>query len=51
MIDSTVKKTFQEQGYYVFKNAFKLQTDYTIAQNITTKKTNGIWHFQMQFSF
>lgn len=38
-------------AYYVFKNAFKLQTDYTIAQNITTKKTNGIWHFQMQFSF
>ena len=22
MIDSTVKETFQEQGYYVFKNAF-----------------------------
>ncbi|MFN8260499.1 MAG: porin [Chitinophagales bacterium] len=37
--------------YYVFKNAFKLQTDYILAQNKTTDKLSGLWRFQMQFAF
>ncbi len=40
-------------AYYVFKNALKFQTDYTLLQNKT--KTNdqlsGIWRFQMQLAF
>ncbi len=38
-------------AYYVFKNAFKLQTDYILAQNKTTNKLSGLWRFQMQFAF
>lgn len=38
-------------SYYVFKNAFKLQTDYTLNQNKTTNKLAGLWRFQMQFAF
>lgn len=37
--------------YYVFKNAFKLQTDYILAHNKTTDKLSGLWRFQMQFAF
>ena len=38
-------------AYYVYKNAFKIQTDYTIAQDKTTNKVSGLWRFQMQFAF
>lgn len=38
-------------AYYVFKNAFKLQTDYTIIQNKTINNIAGLWRFQMQFAF
>ncbi len=38
-------------AYYVFKNAFKLQTNYVIVQNKTTDKLSGLWNFQMQFAF
>lgn len=38
-------------AYYVFKNAFKLQTDYTISQNKTLNNLAGLWRFQMQFAF
>lgn len=47
----TVNEYAAGVAYYVFKNAFKLQTDYTIAQNKTTGKTSGLWRFQMQFAF
>ncbi len=38
-------------AYYIFNNAFKLQTDYTIAQNKTNNLFSGLWRFQMQFVF
>lgn len=38
-------------AYYVFKNAFKIQTDYTLNQNKTINKLAGLWRFQMQFAF
>ena len=37
-------------AYYVFKNAFKLQTNYDIVQNKTNHTISGIWRFQMSFA-
>lgn len=38
-------------AYYVFKQAFKFQTDYTIFQNKSLNNISGLWRFQMQFAF
>lgn len=40
-------------AYYVYKNALKFQTDYTLLQNKskTTNQLSGLWRFQMQLAF
>lgn len=38
-------------SYYVFKNAFKLQTNYNLIDNKTTNTLSGNWCFQAQFAF
>jgi len=47
----TVNEYTMGLAYYVYKNAFKLETDYTILQNTTTHTLSGLWRFQMQFAF
>lgn len=48
---NTINEYALGAAYYVYKNAFKIQTDYTIAQNKTINKISGLWRFQMQFAF
>ena len=48
---NTINEYTIGMAYYVFKNAFKLQTDYAISQNKTINNLSGLWRFQMQFAF
>ncbi|HNE50344.1 MAG TPA: porin [Chitinophagales bacterium] len=47
----TVNEYTMGLAYYVYKNAFKLETDYTILQNKTMHTLAGLWRFQMQWAF
>ena len=47
----TVNEYTMGLAYYVYKNAFKLETDYTILQNKLCILLAGLWRFQMQWAF